>query len=230
MLTRIAAVAAALALSLSACSGDASGGDEADTSALAGRLTSAQQTLDAAASIELSLATKELPDGVTGLLRAEGTGNHDPAFEGTVTVVTGGASLDADVVATGGTVWAKTGFAPTFLTIDPASLKAPDPATLFAKGQGVSGLLPATEDLGDGGEKRDGSDVLRTVTGTLSGADVQALIPSADADAAFDVEWRLDDEDALRDATVTGPFYGDDDVTYTIEVTTSDEPVEITAP
>lgn len=230
-MTRVAALAATLTLTLTACTGgDDGGGDETDTDALAGRLASAQKTLDAAETIELSLATKELPNGVTGLLSAEGAGNHSPAFQGTVTVVTGGASLDADVIATGGSVWAKTGFSPAFLTIDPATLKAPDPASLFVAGKGVSGLLPATEDLEDGGEKRDGSDVLSTITGTLEGGDVQALIPSADVDGSFDVEWRLDDDDVLRDATVKGPFYDDSDVTYTLKVSTSDEPVQITKP
>lgn len=228
-MTRVAAVAAALTLTLTACTGGDDGGD-ADTGALADRLATAQKTLDAAETIDLTLATKELPNGVTGLLSAKGQGNHTPAFQGTVTVVTGGASLDADVVATGGSVWAKTGFSPAFLTIDPATLKAPDPASLFAAGKGVSGLLTATEDLDDGGEKRDGKDVLRTITGTLEGGDVQTLIPSADVDGSFDVEWRLDDDDALRDATVKGPFYDDSDVTYTLTVSTSDEPVEITKP
>ncbi len=228
-MTRVAALAATLTLTLTACTGGDDGGGETDTAALADRLASAQKTLDAAETIELSLVTKELPDGVTGLLSAEGTGNHTPAFRGTVTVVTGGASLDADVIATGGSVWAKTGFSPGFLAIDPATLKAPDPASLFAAGKGVSGLLPATEDLEDGGEKRDGSDVLSTITGTLEGGDVQALIPSADVDGSFEVEWRLDD-DALRDATVKGPFYDDSDVTYTLKISTSDEPVEITKP
>lgn len=229
-MTRVAAVAAALTLTLTACTGGDDGGGETDTGALADRLATAQKTLDAAETIDLTLATKELPNGVTGLLSAKGQGNHTPAFQGTVTVVTGGASLDADVIATGGSVWAKTGFSPAFLAIDPATLKAPDPASLFAAGKGVSGLLTATEDLEDGGEKRDGSDVLSTITGTLEGGDVQALIPSADVDGSFDVEWRLDDDDALRDATVKGPFYDDSDVTYTLTVSTSDEPVEITKP
>jgi lipoprotein LprG len=231
VLTRFAALTAALTLTLTACTGDDGGSEDGgDADALAARLATAQQTLDAAETIELSLATKELPNGVTGLLSAKGTGNHTPAFRGTVTVVTGGASLDADVVATGGSVWAKTAFSPAFLTIDPATLKAPDPASLFVAGQGVSGLLPATEDLEDGGRKRDGEDVLSVVEGTLEGGDVQALIPSADVDGSFDVEWRLDEDDALRDATVTGPFYGDEDVTYTITVSTSDEPVRIARP
>ena len=58
---------------------------------------------------------------MTGLLSAKGKGNHSPAFDGKVKVVTGGSSLDADVIAVEGKVYAKTSFAPVFLTIDPAT-------------------------------------------------------------------------------------------------------------
>jgi len=228
VITRFAAAAAALLLTLSACSGDDDG--EADTDALRDRLGTAQKQLDAAESIDLTLSTKSVPTGVTGLLRAEGTGNHQPAFKGTVTVVTGGASLDADIIAVDGSVWAKTAFSPRYLTIDPATLKAPEPASLFEPGDGISGLLEATEELRDDGQKRDGDDVLRTISGTLEGGEVQALIPTADTGGTFVVKWRLDDDDQLRDGTLEGPFYAERNVTYSVTVSTSDEPVTITAP
>ena len=73
--------------------------------------------------------------------------------------------------------------------------------------------------------------MLTAVSGTLPGSVVDALIPSADEDATFDVEFRLTDDDELRDATITGPFYPDaDDVTYDLTVEPSDESVDITAP
>jgi lipoprotein LprG len=223
-------------LLISGCTGssDGSGGDGAgkdDSAGLADRLATAKKTLDGAETITISLATKSLPDGITGLLSAKGKGNHSPAFTGKVTVVTGGASLGADVIATGGTVYAKTGFLPDFTPIDPASLKAPDPALLLSADQGITQILVETDDLAEDGQTRDGKDVLTAINGTLAGTIVQKIIPSADPAETFTATYRLDDDDALRDATLTGPFYpGGDDVTYTVTLETSDTPVTIEAP
>ncbi len=223
----------AAVLALSGCSG---GGDDkkdsaADTSKLQARLDAAKKTIDDAESVKISLSTPEMPSGVSGLLSAKGEGNHTPAFKGKVTVVTGGTSLGADVIAVDGDVLAKTSFSPDYLSIDPASLKAPDPAALFDKVTGITQILSKTEKLTDGGKSRDGSDVLTTIKGTLPSSVVQTIIPSADGGSIFKVTYRLDDDDVLRDATLSGPFYATGgDVTYTVKLTASDTPVTIKAP
>lgn len=218
------------ALLLTACTG---GDDEAEAGPgeLADRLSTARTQIDDAESLEMSLATKELPQGTTGLLSAEGQGNHDPAFEGTVTVVTGGTSLDADVVSVDGELYVKTGFSPRFMTFDPDSLGAPDPAGLLDPEEGVSRILELTEDLSQDGRSRDGEDVLTTVAGTLPGDVVSSILPTADETGSFSVRYRLTDEDELRDASISGPFYeGADDVTYRLSLVASGDPLEITAP
>jgi lipoprotein LprG len=220
---------AGLVLVVSGCSGD-SGGD-ADPAALAKRLSAARTAIDSAETVTVSLSTSTLPDGVTGLLSAKGEGNHSPAFKGTVKVITGGSTLSADVVAAEGKVKAKTSFAPIYLTVDPATLKAPDPASLLDPDDGITQILEKTTKLTEGKKSRDGSDVLTTVKGRLPGDIVKAIIPSADADKTFSVSYRLTDDDELRDATVKGPFYpGTDAVSYKVTLTTSDTPVEIKLP
>lgn len=218
----------ALAAGAAGCTGDAA---EPKASA-ADRLTAAATTIGDAPAMEIDLRTKALPSGQSGLLSAEGVGDHSPAFRGKVEVSAGGASLGAEVVAVDGKVWAKTGFAPGFGIIDPASLQAPDPAVLVGTGptDGLPGLLTRTQDLKTGDKSRDGDEVLTDLTGSIPGADVAALLPSADASSAFDVTYRLTDDDELHDATITGPFYGDEDVTYTLEITPMNEAVTITAP
>jgi lipoprotein LprG len=212
------------------CQGD-SGSEKTDTSELQKRLSAARATIDEAETVDISLTTKSLPDGVTGLLSATGQGNHSPAFKGEVKVVTGGSTLSADVVSAEGTLKAKTSFSPLYLEIDPASLKAPDPAALLDAETGVTQILDKTEALKAGDESRDGSDVLTTITGTLPGSLVRTIIPSADAEQTFDVTYRLTDDDELRDATLTGPFYPEGgDVTYTVKIATSDKPVTIKVP
>lgn len=222
-------------LLLAGCTGSSDSSDGADAAqgadSLSARLSAAKTTLDEAETISISLATKSIPDGITGLLSAKGKGNHSPAFKGTVTVVTGGASVVADVIATGGKVYAKTGFLPGFTAIDPASLEAPDPASLLAADGGISEILVRTEDLTEDGESRDGEDVLTTIKGTLPGSVVKTIIPSAAADKTFTVSYRLDDDDVLRDATLGGQFYPTGGkVTYTVSLETSDTPVTIETP
>lgn len=222
------------ALALSGCTGSSEGGGSDggdDSEALAARLATAKTTIDDAETIAISLSTKKVPDGVTGLLSAEGKGNHTPAFEGKVTVVTGGASLGADVIAVDGKVYAKSGLLPQFVSVDPDTLKAPDPASLMSADDGVTQILTATDDLEAGDQSRDGKDVLTTITGTLPGSLVKTIIPSAAEDTTFTVAYRLDDDDVLRDATLTGQFYPTGgDVTYTVAIETSDQPITVEAP
>lgn len=230
MRSRILTVVAVAALVvLAACSG--SGGDGADSTELAARLSTAKDTLDSAGTLDIALSTSRVPDGVSGLLKATGTGNRTPAFKGEITVSTGGSSLGADVVAIDGTVWVKSSFSPAYLTVDPADLQAPDPAALLDPDTGVTRILVETKKLSDGGRTRDGSEVLTNIEGTLAGSVVQSVIPSADPDADFSVSYRLTDDDELHDATLSGPFYpGSGDVTYKVVVTASDKAVTITSP
>jgi lipoprotein LprG len=220
----------AAALLLAGCQGD-SDDKKTDTSELQKRLSAARATIDEAETVDVSLAAKSLPDGVTGVLSATGQGNHSPAFKGKVKVVTGGSTLTADVVSAEGTLKAKTSFSPLYLEIDPKSLGAPDPAALLDAETGVTRILEQTTSLEEGEKSRDGSDVLTTITGSLPGNVVSTIIPSADESKSFTVTYRLTEDDELHDATLTGPFYPQGgNVTYTVKLTTSDEPVTIKVP
>ncbi|MFZ0141622.1 MAG: LppX_LprAFG lipoprotein [Aeromicrobium sp.] len=230
MRTRLLATVAATLLVLAGCQGD-SDDKKTDTSALQKRLSAARTTIDEAETLDVSLTAKSLPNGVTGLLSATGQGNHSPAFKGKVKVVTGGSTLTADVVSAEGTLKAKTSFSPLYLEIDPESLQAPDPAALLDPENGVTRILEQTKGLEEGEKSRDGSDVLTTITGTLPGSVVSTIIPSADDATTFNVAYRLTEDDELRDATLTGPFYPEGgDVTYIVKLATSDKPVTIKVP
>lgn len=216
------------ALLLGGCTGD----DDSEAAPADERLDSASQALADAESFDISLTTPELPSGTKGLLSATGIGDHSPAFQGDVTVVAGGASIGAEVIAVDGRVWAKTGFSPIWAPLDPSSLGAPDPADLVGtdSDSGVGSLLGATEDVEAGDRSRDGDEVLTKITGTIPGDRIRALIPTADDAATFAVTYRLTDDDELHDAKITGPFYGDEDVTYTLTLDPRDEAAAIEAP
>lgn len=215
-------------MTLSGCSGDDK--PKTDDSTLAPRLANAKAALDKAETIDVDLSTESIPDGVTGLLSATGRGNHSPAFKGTVKVVVGGSTIDADITSVDGEVFAKIGFLP-LSPIDPADYQAPDPATLIATSGGISDLLTSSTDLLDGGKSRAGETVLSAIKGKLSGKVVKTLVPSADATKPFTVTYRLNDDDELQDASIRGPFYPDSgSITYSVKVATSDTPVTITKP
>ncbi len=227
----LSGLAAVLVSLVAGCSGNSPAQPDANED-VAARLAAARTGLDEATSLQIRLVSDNLPDGTVGLVEAAGVGNHDPAFEGVVTVVSGGlGQVDADLVSVRGHVEAKIGFVPTYAPIDPDDYGAPDPAELLDTQHGVSSWLTSTEKPVAGDESRDGEDILTTVSGTLPGAVVRQLIPTADRASDFEVTYRLTDGETLRDAAVTGPFYpGGADVTYDLTVTASDEAVDIVLP
>jgi lipoprotein LprG len=219
--------ALALMLTLSACSG---GTEEADASPEE-VLTAAKTVLDETSGVRVTLSTEKLPPTVDGILRAEGVGTHDPAFEGDLKVASGGITADVPVVAAQGKVFAKLPFTTKFVEVDPAAYAAPDPAGLMEPEGGLSSLLTAAEDVEEGEQVRSGEDVLSSYTGTVPGDVVASIIPSATPDTDFDVTFTVDDEDHLREAVLTGAFYPQaDEVTYTITFEQYDTSADITLP
>ncbi len=72
---------AVLVLVLGACSG---GDGDAPSSSPEQRLGAAKKHLDDTSGLHIALSTPKLPAGVSGLLRAQGVGTHDPAFDGSI--------------------------------------------------------------------------------------------------------------------------------------------------
>lgn len=194
-------------------------------------LASARTQLDETTGVRLGLEATDLPAEVNGLVSAAGVATHEPAFDGTLKVSGAGATADVEVVSTAGRVYAKLPFSTEFTEIEPADYAAPDPADLMSTEDGLSSLLTAAREVEAGDEVRDGEDVLSTYTGVLTGEDVAAVIPSAEAGGSFDATFTLDDDDRLDRVVLTGPFYPDtDDVTYTIDLDEYGVEPDITAP
>ena len=215
--TRLTAALAAgfLALSLSACSGDDGGGSDQDPEEA---LATAKQTLDETSGVALTLSTEDLPDGVTGVERADGVGTHAPAFEGKITVVLSGQAFEVPVVAVDGKVYVQLPLTTKWQDIDPAEYGAPDPAQLMSTEKGFSGLLVATDDLEKGDSVRGGAgnkEVLTAYTATVSSAAVSHVIPTASG--SFDATYTISDTGELREARLTGVFYKKSPrMTYTV--------------
>ena len=188
---------------LSACSDDDEGGGS-DASAEEA-LAAAKKSLDETSGVNISLATEDLPNGVTGITSAEGTGVHPSAFEGTFKLSVSGLPADAEVIAVDGTTYAKNSLLlPDWTPIDPSDYGAPDPAKLMDPDDGFSGLLAAAEDVKAGDSVRGGEDnkeIFTEYTGTISSDAVEALIPTAEGDFDFTYTLTLDDYGTEKEIT-----------------------------
>ncbi len=221
---------------LSACSDDdkKDGGGGKDDASAAEALAAAKKVLDETSGVTISLTTKDLPNGVTGISSATGTGVHPAAFEGTFKLSVNGLPADADVIAVDGKTYAKNSLLlPDWTPIDPSDYGAPDPAKLMEPDGGFSGLLASAEEVRAGDSVRGGEDnkeILTEYTGTISSDAVTALIPDAEGDFSFN--YTISDDDELREAVLKGAFYGKDngDVTYTLALDDYGTEKDITAP
>ncbi len=221
---------ATLALSGPVLVAGCSDGAEADSSPEQ-VLAAAKTALDETSGVRLRLEVGDLPQGVDGLLSADGTATHDPAFDGSIRVAVSGVTADAAVIAADGKVFAILPFTTKFAEIDPADYSAPDPAVLMSTEDGLSSLLTSAEEITAGDQVRDGADVLATYTGVLAGDRIVGIIPSADPQGEFDATFTVGAENRLTQVVLTGPFYPDADaVTYTIDLADYGVEKDISAP
>src|SRR4051794_25709283 len=142
----------------------------------------AKKLFDDASSVHLVLATDSTPPaGANGVLGATGDLTHDPAFKGEVKVVLSGLTATVPITSVDGKVYAKLPLSTGYATIKPSEYGAPDPAAFVDPENGLSSLLTQLDGLEKGKETRSGDQILAAYTGTLPGAAVKKIIPSADA-------------------------------------------------
>ena len=228
---RLGALVAAALLTLTACSEGGAQSDEGPTPEEV--MADAKATLDETSGVSIALTAEDLPEGVTAIRGAEGVGTHDPAFDGTLTVVLSGTDFDVPVVAVDGKVFAQIPLTPGWSDVDPREYGAPDPAQLMSPEEGLSSLLTGTTGLTAGESVRGGEgnrEVLTEYTGgTVPGAVVDGVIPSASGD--FDASYTVTDGSELRTARLTGVFYPDTEpMTYVIDFADYGSSPDITAP
>ena len=219
---------------LVACSGDdgGDGGDAEDAPTPEEVLDQAATTLAETSGVNLTLSTPTLPDGVSGITQAIGTVTDAPAFDGSITVVFAGQTVDVPVIAVEDTVYAQLPFTPGWNEVNPKEYGAPDPSNLVGE-DGFAGLLGLTESPEAGESVRGGAgntEILTTYSGTVPGDAMDAIIPSSSGDS-FDVEWQVTDGGELRKATLTGVFYPRaEPMTYTVDFADYGTEKDITAP
>ena len=218
------------AVALSSCSDDPAAKEKEQTPEEV--LAQAKQTLDDTSGVNLTLATTDLPSGVTGITKAVGVGTHAPAFDGSITVVLSGNTFEVPVVAVDQKVYAQLPLTPGWQDVDPTEYCAPDPARLMSPEAGFSSLLPATTGVKAGESVRGGqgnTEILTPYTGTVPDTAVKNILPGASGD--FDATYTVTDDGELREAELTGVFYeSSPSMTYTIDFENYGTDKEIIAP
>lgn len=226
-----AGLAVTAMVGLSACSGDGDAPGPTKTLTPAERLAAAKTALDAASSVHLELTSADVPKGASGVVSADGWGQHPPAFKGTFKVSLGGVQADAEVTSLDGEVWAKLPLVPGVNKIDPKTFGIPDPAVLFSPDKGLTNLLPATSSPTAGRQTRKGSEVLTTVSGTVPGSAVVDLFLIGDRNGTFEATYSLTDANQLREVALVGPFFGaGTKSSYNLVLDQYGQPVTITKP
>jgi len=221
----------ALALLMVAALAACAGSDNAQVTTPAQQLAAAKTKADATPSIHLTLRSSGIPASANGVLGADGSGTHAPAFKGTLDVRISGFGAKVEVVSLDKLLYLKLPFTTEFLPADPKEYNAPDPAQLFAAKGGVASLLTATTNPVEGTKTRLGPDVLKTITGMLPGTRVAKLLNIGDATKTFKVTYGITDPGGeLRTVTMTGPFYKGATSTYTLTLDKYGAPVEISRP
>jgi lipoprotein LprG len=191
----------------------------------------AKKLFDEASSVHIDLATDSTPSRGNGVLGASGDVNHDPAFEGNVKVVLNGLTATVPVTSVGGKVYAKLPLSTSYAAINPGEYGAPDPADFADPDNGLSGLLTKLEGLKKGDKSRSGDQILTSYSGTVPGAAVKKIIPSAVAKETYKTVVGVDEKGYAKTVKVTGSFFsGNDDVTYDVVFSGYDKGVKISAP
>lgn len=223
----IAALAAGALLTLPACSG----GETGPQRTAAEQLAAAKQHADSASSVHLTVTSRDVPDTAEGILGLDGVGTHAPAFKGVLEARVRGINAKIDTVAIGPDLWLKLPFTPRHVKTDPASWGVPSPAQLLSADKGLTALITHTQNPQDGGQAREGQEVVRTITGTIPGANVAQILNTGDPKGTYQVSYGLTDPDGqLRKASITGPFFPGATSSYDVVFDRYDEPVEITDP
>lgn len=195
------------------------------------RLADARTRLEQSPAVGLTLDSADLPGGASGVMGATGTGLFSPpSFAGTLTAKVGGISGKIAVIAVSQDVYIKL-FTPTYAKVDPKTYGAPNPAQLFDPAHGVTSLIGRTTQLAQGGQVRDGSDVLSSYTGRLPGSAIADLLVIGDRNGTFTVTYGVSDSTGdLRTVVLRGPFYAGSTSTYTLHLRRLPNPVAITRP
>ncbi len=221
---------AAVTLLAAGCGGGAAAG----APSAATLLQRAKTAFDSTSAFHVRLTSSNVPSGSGGplLTSASGDAVRPGSFRGTLGVELAGSPLEIPVVSIGGRLYAKLPFSGAYTEANPAQYGFGDPGRLLSPTTGISTLLPATRHAVLGSPVRVAGELLQSVSGTLPGRTVRAVLldaqPSQPVDVTYDIATSTYQ---VREVVLTGPILAaGHDSTFTLLLTSYGEKVNVTPP
>ncbi|HVC03312.1 MAG TPA: LppX_LprAFG lipoprotein [Candidatus Acidoferrales bacterium] len=195
-------------------------------------LKHAKSVLDGTASFHFTLSSSDVTG--TGPLLVGGSGDmkRPASMHGTLQVSLSGFSIGVPVVSVGGEFFVMLPASPGFTTAKPSDYGFADPAKLIDPNGGLSSLLLDCQSPQVQSDDRYNGEALHEVGCTLPGADVAALLTSADKTKPVAATFGIDTSTSqLRRVVLTGPFVSaSTNSTYTLILANYGENVTVTPP
>ena len=196
------------------------------------RLAAAATLLEETEALTINVTSTGVPTDVNGVQAASGTGVIEGdliKFEGEFQGRVSGVTATVGILAIGDDTYMKL-FTPDYEPVDLDELGAPNPTAFFAPDTGVASLMRATTEVAEGGQVREGREILTEITGSLPGEKVESLLRLGGPGQTFDVTYALTEGNELRTAVLEGEFWEGTQSTYTLVLTAYGTVVPIQAP
>lgn len=173
-------------------------------------LRDAKAGIDAASGVHFTLTSKDVSGG-TGPVITGGEGNalRPDGFSGSLSVVDTGFTLTVDVVSVGGAFYAHTPLTGAgYQKTNPSIYGFGDPGKLLDPSAGLSSLLAVCTGAASTDSDRLNGEQLDEVTCAMPGAQVAALLTSADPSKPVMATIGVDaSSHQLRRVVLVGPFF-----------------------
>jgi LppX_LprAFG lipoprotein len=188
--------------------------------------------LDSTQSFHFTLSSADVSGAGPLLTGGHGDMERPASMSGMLQVSLYGLGIGVPVVSVGGTFSVKLPTSTGYTIADPASYGFADPARLIDPSHGLSSLLLTCRSPQVQNDDRYNGEALHEVACTLPGAEVAALLTSADPSKDVAATFGIDTTTTqLRRVVLTGPFVTvGTDSTYTLILANYGENVSITPP
>ncbi|HET9731800.1 MAG TPA: LppX_LprAFG lipoprotein [Acidimicrobiales bacterium] len=194
-------------------------------------LQKAKAKVDASPSVHFVLTSTNVSLSGTNLVSGQGDLARPSSLKGTFAVAVSGFTANVKVASVGGVFEAQLPFAAHYSKTNPSNFGLTDPAELLDPQRGLTKLLTLAQNPRLGPTRRDGGELLDTVSYTVPGTSIPVL-PDANPSQPVQLTVAVDPSSyELRSVTLVGPLTSArSDSTYVVTLTNYGERVNITLP
>jgi lipoprotein LprG len=195
-------------------------------------LREAKSSVDSAPAVHFTLTSANVTGAGPLITGGQGDAKRPDGFAGSLSVVAGGFTVNVDVVSTGGVFYAQSPLSAGFTKTDPSAYGFGDPGKLLDPATGLSSLLAVCSSPANRDGDRLNGEQLDEVACAIPGAQVAALLTSADPSQPVQATVGVNSSThQLRRVVLVGPFFDRaHSSTFTVVLDKYGENVSITPP